>query len=373
MRDYESALSIHGQTDLTYIDSTYKPQSWHITTPNELYHYSINKSGLKSLRELAARKLIEQYKKWNRPLLNSAQWGSWKHVWKIISLEGFDSFKLFTFFAQVFGNEKDFRGHFLDNYETSYNKRDEYIKKYKISKRHRIEFSPGDLTPLITELKLLHTNNINHITVLNLSGTQLTEQISLDILSLKHLIALDVSGSSSEPMLSEGTLSMWRAALTEQWNSMRILCISGRVKSTSLGYLSLFKMKNLQYIEGPLIGQQQQPIEWAHGKDVDGISERFSSKYTLTQKLYFLKKHFKKPRDERLMIEVLCNKEERQFWVHHQNNRSRHCYMRIMNESVKSIKKRASSCSSAGSAPQQNSNIVKRSKFKKLTVNDLMI
>ncbi|ANB13983.1 hypothetical protein AWJ20_4936 [Sugiyamaella lignohabitans] len=268
------------------------------------------RNGVESLRSIAARSVASHSRDIRRMLLRNSNvsWElGWKLVWEWIRLMGLDSYPLFTLFLKEFGTKRDFHCHHRQTVPvadiTGYragSKRDVFLDSRllpSINTKHRIEYIPyGGVSGVVSLVQSISQYNLsmeigNNIVLLDLSGLRIPREslndMCLSLTSLKSLAGLDVSGCGI--LESSNILTLWRVAMTSgAWTNLRLLCLGDSyLNSTTMSvYQTLFDT-SLAYIEGPS-NYTPDETKWVHGRNLTGISPRFTVNYSLAFKYRFL-------------------------------------------------------------------------------------
>ncbi|VVT57084.1 uncharacterized protein SAPINGB_P005526 [Magnusiomyces paraingens] len=227
--------------------------------------------GARSLRYYTAKALAPYPENIKPAMLSSCAWKEgWMHVWTGCQKRGEDSYNVFKMFADEFAHEPDFSCHedqiygglFLSKFEiTQFNDLSVYASKARLEtyggvrrfylqnrliktcKRHRFEFLPHD-TNIFSLSKSLSSQKFDFITLLDLSGKHFNRSCYLQIITLPHLIGLDVTACQ----IDRNILFCWMLAIRNGlWKSLRLLCIG---QNDISGVISLLVMcPTLTYIE----------------------------------------------------------------------------------------------------------------------------
>lgn len=232
-----------------------------------------NDKGPRSLRYYTAQALAPYPENIKPAMLEAGAWKEgWIHVWNGCKRRGEDSYNVFKMFADEFAHEPDFTSHdeltysgkFLtklninskqnpdlavyaikSRLETYGGVRRFYLKDRLIEDcvRHRFEFLPHD-TNIFSISKSLLTQKFNYITLLDLSGKHFSRTAYLQIITLPHLVGLDVTGCQ----IDRNILFCWTLAMRNGlWPDLRLLCIG---QNDINGVTNLLLMcPTLSYIE----------------------------------------------------------------------------------------------------------------------------
>ncbi|CAN6631963.1 hypothetical protein TRVA0_013S01706 [Trichomonascus vanleenenianus] len=327
--EIEHATHGNESNDISYVDTSYKPERWEKIAPKafgkDLLKAFGNQSRVRSLRELCARVLADHSEDLDRGLMSFGTYnGAWKLVWQMVCADGHDSFELFDRFAKTFGSVPEFQCHAMKIRVDAGPARHKYLTRFLSGQNcHRIEYLPR-----LPSFKPLTAKDFgNWLVFLDLSHIQLTGQQYLEVMSLRSLVALDVSGASTIP---ESVLVSWRIAMRNEslWANLRMLCL-GNASPSERASQSLLECDQLVYLECPRLNAEPPP-QWSHASEA-GLSERFVAKHGLVQKYNFLKRASALSSESlgrRIYLELVISGGGG-VWDSKSGNSCRHCYIRM--------------------------------------------